>query len=103
MSGRSALPLRFRVVFACAVVIAVNALAMATPVAASVNFVSSFNSYGAGTNLFNQPLDVAVSAAGILVMIAAAWVLDRVASVPDLFVDGVSVEPASTAIGPGKV
>jgi hypothetical protein len=45
---------------------------------------------------------MAVSAAGIVIMIAAAWVLDRVARVPDLFVDGVSVEPESTAMGPGK-
>jgi hypothetical protein len=46
---------------------------------------------------------IAVSAAGILIMVAAAWILDRVARVPDLFVDSVGVEPARTAIGPGKV
>jgi hypothetical protein len=43
-----------------------------------------------------------VSAAGILVMIAIAWVLDRADKVPDLFVDVAEIERRKTALEPGK-
>jgi hypothetical protein len=43
-----------------------------------------------------------VSAAGILIMIAIAWVLDRAAQVPDLFVDVAEAERRKTALEPGK-
>jgi hypothetical protein len=43
-----------------------------------------------------------VSAAGILVMIAIAWVLDRAAEVPDLFVDVAEIERRKAALEPGK-
>jgi hypothetical protein len=38
-----------------------------------------------------------VSGAGILIMVAAAWLLDRVADVPDLFVATSGTEPAKAA------
>jgi hypothetical protein len=41
---------------------------------------------------------LAVSAAGILIMIATAWVLDRVAKVPTLFVETAVVETATPAV-----
>jgi len=43
-----------------------------------------------------------VSAAGILIMVAAAWLLDRAAKVPNLFVEATEFEAAKTAIEPGK-
>lgn len=45
---------------------------------------------------------LAVSAAGILIMVAIAWFLDRVAKVPSLFVDAAGSEAAEAAIEPGK-
>src|SRR6266849_3834275 len=45
---------------------------------------------------------LAVSAAGILIMVAAAWLLDRAAKVPDLFVDATGSEAAKAATEPGK-
>jgi hypothetical protein len=41
-----------------------------------------------------------VSAAGIVIMVAIAWVLDRAAKVPDLFVDSAELE--ATKAEPGK-
>src|ERR1700736_2098866 len=43
-----------------------------------------------------------VSAAGILIMVAAAWLLDRAAKVPELFVETPEFEAAEAAIEPGK-
>jgi hypothetical protein len=43
-----------------------------------------------------------VSAAGILAMIAIAWVLDRAAKVPNLFVDAAEIEDRKTALESGK-
>jgi hypothetical protein len=45
---------------------------------------------------------LAVSAAGILIMVAAAWLLDRANQVPDLFVDVVTKDEADAAIEDGK-
>lgn len=41
-----------------------------------------------------------VSAAGILVMIGIAWVLDRADRVPDLFVDSAEINGRKAALGP---
>jgi hypothetical protein len=41
---------------------------------------------------------LAVSAAGILIMIAAAWLLDRAERVPNLFVRVTEVDEADTAL-----
>jgi hypothetical protein len=43
-----------------------------------------------------------VSAAGIVIMVAAAWLLDRAARVPNLFVDAAEFEEAKAAVEPGK-
>lgn len=43
-----------------------------------------------------------VSGAGILAMIAIAWVLDRAAAVPDLFVDVEDIESSKATLEPGK-
>jgi hypothetical protein len=43
-----------------------------------------------------------VSAAGILIMIAIAWVLDRARQVPDLFVEANEIKNGKTALEPGK-
>jgi hypothetical protein len=43
-----------------------------------------------------------VSAAGILIMVAIAWVLDRAAKVPDLFVDAAEIDDGKTALEPSK-
>jgi hypothetical protein len=43
-----------------------------------------------------------VSGAGILIMIAIAWVLDRAAQVPDLFVDAAEAQDGKAALEPGK-
>ena len=45
---------------------------------------------------------LAVSAAGILIMVAAAWLLDRAAKVPNLFFDAAEFETAKAATEPGK-
>jgi hypothetical protein len=45
---------------------------------------------------------LAVSAAGIVVMVAIAWMLDRAAQVPDLFVDAAEVENRKAALEAGK-
>jgi hypothetical protein len=44
-----------------------------------------------------------VSAAGIVFMVAAAWLLDRAAKVPNLFVETTEFEAAKAATEPGKV
>jgi hypothetical protein len=43
-----------------------------------------------------------VSAAGIVIMVAIAWLLDRAAKVPNLFVDATGSQAANVAIEPGK-
>ena len=43
-----------------------------------------------------------VSAAGIVIMVAIGWFLDRAAKVPNLFVDAAGSEAANVAIKPGK-
>jgi hypothetical protein len=43
-----------------------------------------------------------VSFGGILIMVALAWLLDRAAKVPNLFVEATEFEAAKTAIEPGK-
>ena len=43
-----------------------------------------------------------VSAAGIVIMVAIAWLLDRAAKVPNLFVDATGSEAATAAIEPRK-
>jgi hypothetical protein len=43
-----------------------------------------------------------VSAVGIVVMVAIAWVLDRADKVPDLFVDATEIEDRKTALESGK-
>ncbi|GLR87353.1 OpgC domain-containing protein [Bradyrhizobium iriomotense] len=45
---------------------------------------------------------LAVSFAGILIQIGAAWVLDRAAKVPDLFVDVIEVEEPEPALEVAK-
>jgi hypothetical protein len=43
-----------------------------------------------------------VSGAGILIMVAAAWLLDRAEKVPNLFVATAEFEAATPAIEAGK-
>jgi hypothetical protein len=43
-----------------------------------------------------------VSAAGIVIMVALAWLLDRAAKVPNLFVDASEFEAPRAALEPGK-
>src|SRR2546421_879685 len=43
-----------------------------------------------------------VSAACIAIMVAIAWLLNRAAKVPNLFVEAAELEPAKTATEPGK-
>src|SRR6202049_4105497 len=43
-----------------------------------------------------------VSAAGILIMVAAAWLLDRARKVPNLFVDSAETKEGKAAMEPGK-
>jgi hypothetical protein len=43
-----------------------------------------------------------VSAAGIAIMVALAWILDRAAEVPDLFVETSELEAPGAATGPAK-
>ncbi len=45
---------------------------------------------------------LAVSFAGILIMISAAWILDRAKKVPDLFVDVLETEEPGVAIEGGR-
>ena len=42
-----------------------------------------------------------VSGAGILIMIGLAWILDRAAKVPDLFVDAAEFEEGKRVLEPG--
>src|SRR5487761_99175 len=42
-----------------------------------------------------------VSGAGILIMIGLAWILDRAAKVPDLFVDAAELEEGKRVLEPG--
>ena len=43
-----------------------------------------------------------VSALGIVIMIGAAWILDRASTVPDLFVQVLTIEKGSGAVEAGK-
>jgi hypothetical protein len=43
-----------------------------------------------------------VSAGGILIMIALAWLMDRARKVPNLFVDSAEIEEGKAAMEPGK-
>jgi hypothetical protein len=45
---------------------------------------------------------VAVSALGIVIMIGAAWILDRASRVPDLFVQVLETKEAGAAVAAGK-
>jgi hypothetical protein len=67
---------------------------------------SVFLSFGAHWILMQYTRGVweqlVVSAAGILIMVAAAWLLDRAGRVPDLFVETAKMEPATPAIEAGK-
>jgi hypothetical protein len=45
---------------------------------------------------------LAVSALGIVIMIGAAWILDRASRVPDLFVQVLETEEAGAAVEAGK-
>jgi hypothetical protein len=67
---------------------------------------SVFLSFGAHWILMQYTRGVweqlAVSAAGILIMVAAAWLLDRAAKVPNLFVATTEFEAAKAAVGSGK-
>jgi hypothetical protein len=67
---------------------------------------SVFLSFGAHWILMQYTRGVweqlAVSAGGILIMIAAGWLLDRVEKVPNLFVDTAEFEATKAAIEPGK-
>jgi hypothetical protein len=67
---------------------------------------SVFLSFGAHWILMQYTRGVweqlAVSAAGILIMVAAAWLLDRVEKVPNLFVAPSEFDAAKAAIGSGK-
>jgi hypothetical protein len=44
-----------------------------------------------------------VSAGGILIMIALAWLMDRTRKVPNLFVDSAEIKEGKAAMEPGKV
>ena len=67
---------------------------------------SVFLSFGAHWILMQYTRGVweqlAVSAAGILIMVAAAWLMDRVEKVPNLFVPPSEFEEAKAAIESGK-
>jgi hypothetical protein len=67
---------------------------------------SVFLSFGAHWILMQYTRGVweqlVVSATGILIMVAAAWLLDRASRVPDLFVETAKTEPATPAIEAGK-
>ena len=68
--------------------------------------LSVFLSFGAHWILMQYTRGVweqlVVSAAGIVFMVAAAWLLDRAAKVPNLFVDATGSEAATAAIEPRK-
>jgi hypothetical protein len=68
---------------------------------------SVFLSFGAHWILMQYTRGVweqlVVSGAGILIMVGAAWLLDRAEKVPNLFVEVAELEPAKEAIEPGKV
>jgi hypothetical protein len=68
---------------------------------------SVFLSFGAHWILMQYTRGVweqlVVSAAGIVFMVAAAWLLDRAAKVPNLFVETTEFEAAKAATEPGKV
>jgi hypothetical protein len=68
--------------------------------------IGVFLSFGAHWILMQYTRGVweqlAVSAAGIVIMVAIAWFLDRAAKVPSLFVDATGFAPAKPAIEPGK-
>jgi hypothetical protein len=68
--------------------------------------IGVFLSFGAHWILMQYTRGVweqlAVSAAGIVIMVAIAWLLDRAAKVPNLFVDTTGFEPAKAAVEPGK-
>jgi hypothetical protein len=67
---------------------------------------SVFLSFGAHWILMQYTRGVweqlVVSAAGILIMVAAAWLLDRADKVPDLFVETPESEEATPAVEAGK-
>ena len=67
---------------------------------------SVFLSFGAHWILMQYTRGVweqlVVSAAGIVIMVAAAWLLDRAAKVPNLFVEAAELEPPKTATEAGK-
>jgi hypothetical protein len=67
---------------------------------------SVFLSFGAHWILMQYTRGVweqlVVSAAGIVFMVAAAWLLDRAAKVPNLFVETTEFEAAKAATEPGK-
>jgi hypothetical protein len=68
--------------------------------------IGVFLSFGAHWVLMQYTRGVweqlAVSAAGIVIMVAIAWSLDRAAKVPSLFVDATGFAPAKPATEPGK-
>ena len=68
--------------------------------------LSVFLSFGAHWILMQYTRGVweqlAVSAGGILIMMAVAWVLDRAAKVPILFVETAESDAAGAAIEPAK-
>jgi hypothetical protein len=67
---------------------------------------SVFLSFGAHWILMQYTRGVweqfAVSAGGILIMIGAAWLLERVERVPNLFVATAELQPTKTSIEPGQ-
>src|SRR6202051_783077 len=68
--------------------------------------IGVFLSFGAQCILMQYTRGVweqlVVSAAGIVIMVAIAWVLDRAAKVPNLFVEAAELEAARTADESGK-
>jgi hypothetical protein len=68
--------------------------------------IGVFLSFGAHWILMQYTRGVweqlAVSAAGIVIMVAIAWLLDRAAKVPSLFVDATGFAPAKAVTEPGK-
>ena len=47
-------------------------------------------------------MQLAVSFAGMLIMVAIAWALDRAAKVPDLFVDAAELDEDAGAVQTAK-
>jgi hypothetical protein len=47
-------------------------------------------------------MQLLVSVGGILIMVGLAWLLDRAAKVPSLFVEVSEVEEPKAAMEPGK-